>query len=264
MRWALGVEYDGSSFCGWQSQSDGNTVQDALERAISNVSGERTRVVCAGRTDAGVHATAQVVHIDVAASRPANAWVRGTNSFLPPSVAVTWATGVPDDFHARFSAISRSYCYLLWNSPIRPALYHGQIGWYHLPLDSDVMNEAAALLVGEHDFSAFRSAQCQARSPLKHMHEARVEQCGELFRFEFRASAFLHHMVRNIVGALVYVGKGKHSPDYVGRLLANGDRRQCAPTFSPAGLYLSAVEYEPHWRLPEKGRIIGASLLHPV
>lgn len=261
MRIALGLEYDGAPFHGWQSQADGNTVQDALERALAEVAGAAVRVVCAGRTDAGVHALAQVVHFDTEAQRPISAWVRGTNAHLPDAVAVRWAVPVDAEFHARFAAHSRSYRYLLYNHPVRPAVNHGKVGWFHRELDVERMNRACAHLIGEHDFSAFRAAQCQAKSPIKTLHRAEVERRGDLLLFEFRADAFLHHMVRNLVGALVAVGKGGQSPEWIAELLAGRDRRRAAPTFSPAGLYLTGVEYPSRWCLPEANRIIAAPSL---
>ncbi len=256
MRIALGVEYDGAAFSGWQTQPQGNTVQDALERALAEIAGTPVRVMCAGRTDAGVHAAAQVVHFDAPAARPQNAWVRGVNAHLPNSIAVRWSREVSDDFHARFSARSRSYRYVLYNHDVRPALLHDRVGWFHLPLDIEAMRAGAALLVGEQDFSAFRAAECQAKSPVKTLHRANVSRQGDCFVFDFCASAFLHHMVRNMVGALVYIGKGAHSPGWIAELIASRDRRLAAPTFSPSGLYLSGVEYEAHWQLPMNGRII--------
>lgn len=260
-RIALGLEYDGASFQGWQSQPNGNTVQDVLERALSQVAGETIRVVCAGRTDAGVHALAQVAHFDTLAERPDSAWVRGTNAHLPDTVAARWAVPVEAEFHARFAARSRRYRYLLYNHPVRPALHHGKVGWFHLPLDVERMNHAAAQLIGEHDFSAFRAAECQAKSPVKTLHRAEVSRRGDLVVFEFHADAFLHHMVRNLVGSLVAVGKGRQSPEWLAELLAGRDRRRAAPTFSPAGLYLAGVEYESRWCLPDADRIIAAFAL---
>ncbi len=258
MRIALGLEYDGAPFHGWQSQAGGNTVQDALELALGKVAGEAIRVVCAGRTDAGVHALAQVVHFDTEVHRPISAWVRGTNAHLPDTVAVRWAVPVDTEFHARFAARSRSYRYLLYNHPVRPAVNHGKVGWFHRELDVELMNHAATHLLGEHDFSAFRAAECQAKSPIKTLHRSGVERRGDLVLFEFRADAFLHHMVRNLVGALVAVGKGGRPPEWIAELLAGRDRRRGAPTFSPAGLYLAGVEYESHWCLPDADRIIAA------
>jgi tRNA pseudouridine38-40 synthase len=250
MRISLGVEYDGSAFHGWQKQPGGGTVQDALEAALSEIAGVPVDVVCAGRTDAGVHASGQVVHFDTDVERPLTAWSRGANAFLPSAVAVRWAQPVADDFHARFSAYGRRYRYVLLNRPQRPGLWHGRAGWYHHQLDVEAMQKAAALLLGEHDFSAFRAAQCQAKSPIKTMRQVDVRRIGDLVVFDFEASAFLHHMVRNLVGSLVYVGQGKHSPDWMAELLGTADRRLAAPTFAAAGLYLVGVEYESHWGLP--------------
>ena len=253
MRVALGLEYDGSAYCGWQSQTAGCGVQDALERALGAIAGETLRVVAAGRTDTGVHALNQVVHFDTSAQRPENAWVRGVNAHLPDGVAVNWARPVSDEFHARFSATERRYAYLLLNRPARPGMLHGRVGWFHAPLDFDAMRIAAGYLLGEHDFSAFRAAECQAKSPIKFLHQLDIEQSGEYFLFHLRANAFLHHMVRNLVGALVYVGKGKHPPSWVKDLLEGRDRRRAAPTFAPGGLYLSGVGYDGKWQIPPSG-----------
>lgn len=261
MRWAIGLEYDGSPFHGWQSQPHGNSVQDILERALARIAGMPVRATCAGRTDAGVHASIQVVHFDAPVVRPESAWVRGVNRFLPDSIAVDWAIQVAPAFHARFCAISRSYRYLLCNRRVRPGLYHQRHGWFHRPLNLAPMQQAAAMLVGEHDFSAFRAAECQARSPVKVLHQATVEQFRDVFVFEFRANAFLHHMVRNLVGALVQVGQGAQSPEWIARLLARRDRREAAATFPAEGLYLCGVEYEPRWQLPGDGRIMAPPLL---
>jgi tRNA pseudouridine38-40 synthase len=250
MRIALGVEYDGAALRGWQKQPGGGTVQDALESALCRIAGERVAAVCAGRTDAGVHAVAQVVHFDTQARRPPAAWVRGVNSFLPPAVAVRWAQAVNDAFHARFSAHGRCYRYLLLNRAQRPGVWHGRVGWHHPPLDEAPMREAARLLLGEHDFSAFRAADCQARTPVKTMRHAEVRRAGDMLVFDFEATAFLHHMVRNIVGSLVYVGQGKHPPEWIGELLSSRDRTRAAPTFAAAGLYLVGVRYERCWGLP--------------
>lgn len=249
MRIVLGLEYEGSGFCGWQSQASGCGVQDALESALSIVADAPTRVVCAGRTDAGVHALAQVVHFDTAAVRPDPAWVRGVNAHLPASIAVRWAQPVSSDFHARFSARGRRYRYLLLNRPERPGLMARRVGWFHRPLDAGVMMSAARLLLGEHDFSAFRSIECQARSPVKTLRRADIVRHGELLVFDFEASAFLHHMVRNMVGALVYVGKGAYPPAWLGELLVGRDRARAAPTFDPCGLYFAGVDYDPAWQL---------------
>ncbi len=254
MRIALGLEYDGSAFFGWQSQPCGNTVQDVLEQAIGRIGRAPVRVHCAGRTDAGVHALSQVVHFDTAAERPLEAWVRGVNAHLPASVAVRWARRVTEEFHARYAAISRGYCYVLYCAPVRPALDARRVGWVHHRLDADAMREAAACLAGEHDFSAFRSAQCQARSPVRTLHEVAVSEHGSHVLIALRANAFLHHMVRNIVGALVQVGRGRRPVRWVGDLLASGDRSLGAPTFAACGLYLCRVEYAANWDLPGAAR----------
>ena len=249
MRIALGLEYEGSGFCGWQSQAGGGAVQDAVESALSMVADAPTRVVCAGRTDAGVHALAQVVHFDTDAVRPDTAWVRGVNTHLPASVAVRWAQPVSSEFHARFSARGRRYRYLLLNRAERPGLMARRVGWFHRPLDADAMAAAAGLLLGEHDFSAFRAAECQARSPVKILRRADVSRCGDLLVFDFEASAFLHHMVRNLVGALVYVGKGAHPSAWLGEILAGRKRARAAPTVEACGLYFAGVDYDPIWQL---------------
>ncbi|OHC60340.1 MAG: tRNA pseudouridine(38-40) synthase TruA [Rhodocyclales bacterium RIFCSPLOWO2_02_FULL_63_24] len=249
MRIALGLEYEGSGFCGWQSQAGGGAVQNVLESALSIVADAPTRVVCAGRTDAGVHALAQVVHFDTEAVRSDTAWVRGVNAHLPASVAVRWAQPVSSEFHARFSARGRHYRYLLLNRPERPGLMARRVGWFHRPLDVEAMAAAASLLLGEHDFSAFRAVECQAKSPVKILRSAGIARHGDLLVFDFEANAFLHHMVRNLVGALVYVGKGAHPPVWLAELLAGRDRARAAPTFEACGLYFAGVDYDPVWRL---------------
>jgi tRNA pseudouridine38-40 synthase len=249
-RIALGIEYDGSRFLGWQTQPGGGTVQDALEAALAGIADAPVTVTCAGRTDRGVHARAQVAHFDTAAVRPDSAWVRGVNALLPEAVAVLWARRVADDFHARYSALARSYRYVLLNRPVRPALAARYAGWTHAPLQVEAMRAAAAHLVGEHDFSAFRSAECQAKSPVRTLHAIGIERAGERVDFTLRANAWLQHMVRNIVGTLVVVGAGKQPPQWAQRLLEARDRALAAPTFAAEGLYLEAVEYEPRWNIP--------------
>lgn len=256
MRVALGLEYDGAGFSGWQSQPGGNTVQDALEVALSRVAATLLRVVCAGRTDTGVHALGQVVHFDVAVDRPATAWVRGVNAHLPASVAVRWAMPVADDFHARFAARARSYRYVLLNRAERPGLLAGKVGWCHRPLDLAAMQAAATCLLGEHDFSSFRAAGCQAKSPVKTLYRFDIAREGDLILFDCRASAFLHHMVRNLVGALIYVGMGRQPPGWLAQLLQARERRLGAPTYAPDGLYLAGVDYDDAWGLPVQGRIM--------
>jgi tRNA pseudouridine38-40 synthase len=250
VRVALGVEYDGAAFCGWQTQASRCGVQDHLEGALAHIAGEPVETICAGRTDAGVHAMEQVVHFDAPVARPASAWVRGVNASLPAGIAVLWAQEVADEFHARYGAIQRHYRYLLLNHPVRPAVGHGRVGWFHLPLDLAAMRAAAKLLVGQHDFTAFRSSECQARSPVREVRAITIEPRGTYLVFDFSANAFLHHMVRNLVGTLIYVGKGRHRPDWVADVLASRNRALAAPTFDAAGLYLARVDYDPRWRLP--------------
>jgi tRNA pseudouridine38-40 synthase len=250
LRVAIGVAYDGSPFQGWQSQPSRNTVQDRLEAALTEVAAQPVRITAAGRTDAGVHATSQVVHFDVDVVRPQSAWVRGTNAHLPDAIAVQWACGVDDAFHARYAAASRTYSYVLYNHAVRPSVCARKVGWFHLPLDLDAMRAGAQHIVGEHDFSAFRSAECQAQSPVRRMERIAIERRGDYILFQFTANAFLHHMVRNLVGCLIYVGKGAYPPMWLGELLAARERARAAPTFGPEGLYLSAVVYPPRWQLP--------------
>lgn len=256
MKIAIGVSYDGAGFDGWQSQPSGNTIQDRLEGALSRIAGARTRIVGAGRTDAGVHACAQVAHFETEAKRPVSAWVRGANSALPGAIAVQWALEVPQAFHARYSAIGRTYRYVLYNHPVRPALAAGRCGWYHARLDLEPMRRAAALLVGEHDFSAFRSSQCQARTPVRAVRRFEIARRGPYLTFDISANAFLHHMVRNMIGCLLYVGNGRHAPEWAAELLASRDRTLAAPTMAACGLYLTDVSYERHWGLPVFARMM--------
>ena len=251
MRVVLGLEYCGLGFCGWQSQLQGCGVQDALETAVSIIAGVKIGVIAAGRTDTGVHAALQVVHFDTTVERPLTAWVRGVNSHLPPGVAVLWAREVSNDFHARFSANQRGYRYVLLNHAVRPGLNHGLIGWYHRPLDVDAMNQAAALLIGQHDFSAFRAAACQAKSPSKDLRRIQVERRGDYLLCDFLADGFLHHMVRNLMGCLIQVGAGYQAPEWVQQVLQSRDRSLAAPTFDAAGLYLTHIRYPAHFALPE-------------
>ncbi len=254
MRIALGLEYSGASFTGWQAQADGRGVQDALERALGVVADTRIATIAAGRTDAGVHATLQVVHFDTNVARPQSAWVRGVNSQLPSAIAVQWAKPVPADFHARYAASARHYTYLLLPRATRPALLATRVGWYHRSLDVASMRAAAAALAGTHDFSAFRAAECQAASPVKTLSAIAVDADGDYVRFDFSANAFLHHMIRNIVGALVYVGAGKKPVTWIAELLALRDRTRAAPTFAADGLYLTGADYDATWGLPPTKR----------
>ncbi len=251
MRIALGVEYDGSPFRGWQSQPSDVTVQDRLQAALAGIAGRPISIIAAGRTDTGVHALEQVVHFDTEAARPLSAWVRGTNALLGPSISVLWAHEVPEEFHARFSAQARSYRYLLINRPVRSAVHHGKAGWFHAPLDIGAMREAAQHLLGKHDFSAFRAAECQAKTPVKRLAQLDIRRHGDTLIFDLSADAFLHHMVRNIVGSLVYVGKGKHHPSWMREVLESRSRARAAPTFAPDGLYLRRISYDAKWGLPQ-------------
>ncbi len=256
MRIALALEYDGNHFCGWQTQPEGCGVQNCLELALSNMAGHKIDVVAAGRTDTGVHALSQVVHFDTDTDRPLSAWVRGINANLPIFVRVIWAHAVPDDFHARFSARRRDYQFILYNAPVAPAVMANKASWFHLPLDVEKMAEAAQFLEGEHDFSAFRASECQAKSPIRILYQVDVKKHGDCVVFSFSGNAFLHHQVRNMVGALVYVGKGSFEPDYMQSLLLARDRTKAPPTFSPDGLYLTGVGYEDYWGLPATRRYI--------
>lgn len=251
-RIALGIQYDGSDWHGWQTQPDGRTVQDRLEAAIRDFTQTDIRVACAGRTDTGVHAREQVVHLDTVISRPPISWVRGINAYLPPSVVIRWACEVPIDFHARHSAMARSYRYVLYNHPVRSPLLHKRVGWVFRPLEIEPMRRAAQYLIGEHDFSAFRAAECQAATPIRNMDVINIDQDGDVFEIFLRANAFLHHMVRNIVGSLIYVGKGEHPPEWMGELLMSRDRRLAAPTFMSDGLYLDKIIYDAKWGLPQE------------
>ncbi|MGH8671450.1 MAG: tRNA pseudouridine(38-40) synthase TruA [Burkholderiales bacterium] len=250
MRIALGLEYDGGTFCGWQTQRAGCSVQDTLEKALSAIAGAPVSTVAAGRTDSGVHALAQVVHFDVAADRPLSAWLRGVNTLLPSAVCVHWVRAVDAEFHARFHAVERCYRYLLLNHAARPALFAGKVGWCHAPLQLDAMQQAAQHLLGSHDFSAFRCSECQAETPLRELRGAHIRQHGTLYVYEFRANAFLQHMVRNIVGCLVEVGKGKRPVSWIADVLESRQRRFAAPTFDAAGLYFVGACYDPKWGLP--------------
>lgn len=251
MRIILVLEYEGSRYCGWQSQPDGCSIQDALETALSGIAQEKIRVITAGRTDTGVHALYQVVHFDTLTRRPISAWIRGVNALLPDDIAVLWATEASDKFHARYSALERRYLYFLLNQPVRPGLNNNKVGWYHQPLELEKMRVAGNILIGEHDFSSFRAAECQAKSPIRTITQLNIIRQGNLLIFDLRANAFLQHMVRNIIGCLVYIGKGKYSAGWMHELLESCNRTYAAPTFSPAGLYLAGVRYDAAWQMPE-------------
>lgn len=249
-RWALGIEYDGAAFCGWQVQPDVATVQAALEAALARMAGHPVATVCAGRTDSGVHGTGQVVHFDTDASRPEQAWVRGVNVDLPATVAVTWARQVPDDFHARFSAQWRAYRFLIQVGPVRSALWRDRATWVHWPLDLDRMADAAQVLIGQHDFTSFRAAECQAVNPVRDVMALSVKLWEHGVQIDIRANAFLQHMVRNIAGALIQVGRGARDIAWLADVLQARDRRLGAATLGPQGLYLVAVGYDDRFGLP--------------
>ncbi len=250
MRIALGVSYNGTAYNGWQSQPDGRTVQDHLEQALSTFADQPVHTLCAGRTDAGVHGLMQVVHLDTGLQRDEFSWVRGTNSFLPRDIAVQWARGVPDTFHARASAVARRYTYVLLESPVRPSIDAGRVGWVFRPLSHEAMRQGATHLLGEHDFTSFRASACQALSPVKTLNRIDITRRGAYWRFDFEGNAFLHHMIRNIMGCLLLVGQGLKSPDWMAQVLAARDRDAAAPTFAPDGLYFMGPLYGPEWGLP--------------
>lgn len=249
-RWAVGVEYDGAPFVGWQRQKDGPSVQAAVEKAIGCVAGHRIDLQCAGRTDAGVHAIGQVVHFDTPTERVERNWLLGGNAKLPESVSLLWARRMPMAFHARFSARSRRYRYVIANQPLRPAIQARGLAWWRYPLDADPMHEAAQALVGTHDFSSLRAANCQARSAIKTVHSITVRRSGRYIVLDVHANAFLHHMVRNIAGLLIAIGQGKRGPEWVAEALHARDRRASGITAPAGGLYFVGVDYDPAFGLP--------------
>ncbi len=251
-RVALGVSYRGTAYKGWQSQPGGGTVQDVLEAALQAFADCPVATVCAGRTDAGVHGLNQVLHFDAPVDREPFSWIRGTNRYLPPDIAIQWCAFPGGQFHARNLARGRRYAYLLRESVVRPAIEAGSCGWVFRPLNADAMREAAAWLIGEHDFSSFRSAECQAASPVKELRAISIRRHGAYWRFEFDASAFLHHMVRNLMGCLLAVGSGNRPPEWVAEVLAARDRKVAAPTFTPDGLYFVGPYYDAAFGLPER------------
>jgi tRNA pseudouridine38-40 synthase len=255
MRVALGVQYDGSGFQGWQVQRPGvRTVQSCLEQALARVADHPVRLACAGRTDAGVHGAGQVAHFDTVAVRSERSWVLGGNAHLPGDLSLSWAREVPEDFHARFSALARRYRYLILNQPHRSALWRGRATWCYRPLDAERMHEAGQVLVGEHDFSAFRAAECQARHPIREIHELTVWRRGDgIIVLEVEANAFLHHMVRNIAGVLMAIGAGDRPFEWAREVLAGCDRMRAGVTAPAEGLYLLAVRYSERFGLPVAG-----------
>jgi tRNA pseudouridine38-40 synthase len=250
LRIAVGIEYDGGRYRGWQRQDHAPSVQAEVERALAFVADHPVAVTCAGRTDAGVHALAQVAHFDTTAARSPRSWVLGANTRLPPDVALLWAVPVDASFHARYSALSRSYRYLIHNRLSRPALLRRRVCWVHEPLDAAAMQAAAQALVGEHDFSAFRAAECQSRTPLRRLEQIEVSRTGERVALRVTANAFLHHMVRNIAGTLIAVGRGERPVEWVREVLESRDRRAAGHTADAGGLYLAGVRYPPEAGLP--------------
>ncbi len=251
MRYAIGVEYDGSEFLGWQIQRQEPTVQGCLERAVASVADHQARVSCSGRTDTGVHALCQVAHFDSDAHRPERSWILGLNSNLPPGISVLWIREVDDSFHARFSAFARSYRYILLNRWIRPALEARRMSWCRAPLDADRMNEAAQALLGEHDFTSFRARACQARHAVREIQQIGVTRTSDVVMLEVTANGFLYHMVRNIAGSLIRVGTGEEEVGWVKEVLEKKDRDEAAPTAPPEGLYFVGTRYPDHFGLPD-------------
>lgn len=250
MRIALGLEYDGSRYSGWQRQHHADTVQYRLEKALSKIANQPVETVCAGRTDAGVHATNQVVHFDVSQPRQDAAWTLGVNSNLPADIAVRWAKPVDDEFSARFSASARRYRYIIANTRLRPGIHAHGVSHYHQPLDEQAMQAATPALLGEHDFTSFRAAQCQSKSAHRHISHLRVTRRGDFIIVDIKANAFLHHMVRNIVGSLIVIGRHQQPPAWLGELLQAKDRTLAAATAKPGGLYLVAVDYPSYNDIP--------------
>lgn len=256
VRVALGISYHGGHYQGWQSQPSRQTVQDQLEKALSRFANHRVSTLCAGRTDAGVHGLMQVVHFDTPLDRPSAAWVRGPNALLPHDIAVQWARVVPKSFHCRASAMSRRYAYVVLQSQVRPSLDQGRVGWVYRPLQLEPMQQAALQLIGEHDFTSFRASACQALSPIKNMLRIDISRRGAYWRFEFEANAFLHHMIRNIMGCLLYIGEQRQPAAWMQQVMLARDRDAAAPTFSPDGLYFLGPRYDPQWGLPEDSPLL--------
>jgi len=249
-RIAIGVEYDGSRYAGWQRQAEAPSVQAAVEQALSRVADHPVEVTCGGRTDAGVHALGQVAHFNSPARRDPRSWVLGANTHLPGDIALLWASAVPSDFHARYSALGRTYCYVILNRPSRPAIDRHRVCWTHQPLDAEAMHDAAQCLLGEHDFSAFRAAECQSRTAVRRLEHISVARRGDRVFLEVSANAFLHHMVRNIAGTLLAVGRGERPGAWVAEALAGRDRRAAGITAPAGGLYFVGIRYPTVFRLP--------------
>jgi tRNA pseudouridine38-40 synthase len=257
MRIAAILEYDGLNFSGWQRQKGARSVQQCVEAALSKVANEPIAVTVAGRTDAGVHALAQVIHFDTSAARGDHSWVRGAVSNLPDDVALLWAGEVDADFHARFSATGRRYHYVILNRPIRPTYLRGRVSWEYRPLDAAAMQQGAKHLIGTHDFSSFRATECQAKNPVRELRGLEVERYGEFVRIRIYANAFLQHMVRNIAGVLMSIGAGERKPGWAKEVLEARDRTQGGVTAPPDGLYLTDIEYPEQHKIPRLSRDIG-------
>ena len=256
-RIALGIEYDGSAYAGWQLQAHARSVQGELQRALAGVAGHDVRLTAAGRTDAGVHALMQVAHFETTATRPLQAWVLGGSAASPPDLSILWARDVPDSFHARFSASSRTYLYRILSRRVRPALDRARVCWMRRPLDAAAMREASRAFIGEHDFSSFRAAQCQSSTPMRRVMQVLVESHEETTEIRVTANAFLHHMVRNIAGVLLAIGSGDRPVGWAAEVLAARDRRQAGVTAPPQGLYFAGVDYPGEFGLPSQARACG-------
>jgi len=250
MRVVVGIEYDGTEFCGWQSQQGSRTVQDEVQKALSYVANEEIQVSCAGRTDSGVHAYGQVIHFDTSVQRSERSWVLGCNSNLPKDINISWAKETESDFHARFGATSRRYRYVIMNRFTRSAILQNRVCWHHQPLDVSRMQEAAQHFIGEHDFTSFRALACQAKHAIRTMHILNLHRQGDYIFIDVQANAFLHHMVRNIVGTLLAIGEGEEDPAWVKSLLAAKDRSAAGITSSAQGLYLVSVQYPDKFAIP--------------
>lgn len=250
-RIALGVEYMGANYSGWQRQQSVDSVQTRVEKALANIIGQKLDITCAGRTDRGVHATAQVVHFDSPVARPLKAYTRGMNTAMPHDVAITWAKSVDDDFHARFSATARRYRYIIYNSPLRSGVFNAGVTHVYKPIDANLMHQAAQVLVGKNDFTSYRASHCQSKTPVRTVHYIKVYRMQQFVIVDIKANAFLHHMVRNIVGALLDVGSAEKPSEYIAEVLALKDRKKASTTAKPNGLYLVEVDYDERFGLPK-------------
>ncbi|GAA6173588.1 tRNA pseudouridine(38-40) synthase TruA [Colwellia sp. KU-HH00111] len=252
MRYALGIEYDGKNYCGWQRQKNVVGVQQKVEQALSKIANEPIEIICAGRTDTGVNATNQVVHFDTSQTRKDVSWTLGVNTYLPNDIAVTWVKSVSDDFHARFSATARRYRYIIYNNRLRPAILSAGISHYHYPLDEKLMHQGAQHLVGKHDFTSFRTVHCQSHSPVRTIYHCDITRQGEYIIVDVKANAFLHHMVRNIVGSLMRVGQSQENTCWIKEILAHKNRCLAGETAPPEGLYFVEVDYPDQFLLPKR------------